>query len=102
MHLEHYSEIKLKSEILGIVGEYLDLKKFRIFFFGSRVTNGHSDRSDIDIGIEGLGEIPGEIMAEIREDMDQLPTLYRFDIVDFGAVTEEFREAASRHREYVN
>jgi predicted nucleotidyltransferase len=102
MRLEHYSEQKLKSEIRKIFGRYLDLRRYRIFFFGSRVADFNSERSDIDIGIEGPEEIPGNIMIEIREEIDNLPTLYRFDIVDFGNVSTKFRDAAMRHREYVN
>lgn len=39
MRLEHYPTDKLKKEILSIVGKYLDLGKYRVFFFGSKVTN---------------------------------------------------------------
>jgi len=102
MRLEHYSGRKLKPEILKIVGKYLDLRHFRVFFFGSRVAGHNFDRSDIDIGIEGPKEIPGNIMVEIREDIDNLPTLYEFDIVDFGNVSPEFRDGAMRDVEYVN
>ena len=102
MRLNHYSGLKLRAEILKIVGKYLDLSRYRIFFFGSRIAGFNSERSDIDIGIEGPKEIPGNIMVEIREDIDNLPTLYRFDIVDFGNVSTEFRDAAMRHCEYVN
>ena len=38
--LENYSEKKLKKEIKEIkeiVGKYLDLKKYKIFFFRSRI-----------------------------------------------------------------
>jgi len=40
MKLEHYSEKKLKKEIKEIkeiIGKYLDFKKYKIFFFGSRI-----------------------------------------------------------------
>ena len=102
MRLEHYSEQKLKSEIRKIIGRHLDLHRYRIFFFGSRVAGSNSERSDIDIGIQGPEEIPGHIMVEIRGDIDDLPTLYQFDIVDFGNVSTEFRVAAMGHCEYVN
>jgi predicted nucleotidyltransferase len=102
MRLEYYSEEKLKSEIRKIIGGYLDLRLYRIFFFGSRVAGFHSERSDIDVGIQGPEEIPGAVMVEIRDAIDDLPTLYRFDIVDFGNVTTEFRDTALRHCEYVN
>jgi septum formation topological specificity factor MinE len=38
MKLEHYPVEKLKEEILKILRKYLDLKHYRVFFFGSRVT----------------------------------------------------------------
>jgi predicted nucleotidyltransferase len=102
MRLEHYSGRKLKAEILKIIGKYLDLSQHRIFYFGSRVAGNNFERSDIDIGIEGPKEIPGNIMVEIREDIDNLPTLYSFDVVDFGNVSREFRDAAMKDVEYVN
>jgi len=49
MRLEHYPIEKLKKEILEIIGKHLDLNKYKIFFFGSRVTGKGNDRSDIDI-----------------------------------------------------
>ncbi len=51
MRLEYYSEEKLKQQIKEIFGKYLDLTKYKVFFFGSRVTNKNSLFSDIDIGI---------------------------------------------------
>jgi predicted nucleotidyltransferase len=102
MRLEHYSERRLKAEILKIVGKYLDLKRYKVFFFGSRVRGTSSERSDIDVGIRGCRKIPGSVMAEIKEDIDNLPTLYRFDVVDFGHAAPGFRSAAFRDIEYVN
>jgi len=37
MKLEYYSAEKLKEEILKILGKYLDLSQYKVFFFGSRV-----------------------------------------------------------------
>jgi len=36
MKLKFYSEKKLKKELLKIIGKYLDLKKYKIFFFDSK------------------------------------------------------------------
>jgi len=102
MRLENYSEKKLKAQILEIVGKYLDLNSYRVFIFGSRVSGHHSDRADIDIGIQGPQEIQGNIKVEILEELETLPTLYKFDVVDFYHVTPEFREEALRSAEYVN
>lgn len=102
MQLKHYSECKLRAEILEVIGRHLDLRRYRVFFFGSRVEGTHTEKSDIDIGIDGPEEIPGDIMVEIKEGIDKLPTLYRFDIVDFRKAAPEFREGLLKSVEYVN
>jgi len=101
MQLEHKSVKNLKQEILQIVAEYLDLEEYRVFFFGSRVSGCSSDRSDIDVGIDGPQPIPLEVMSHIREEIDDLPVLYKIDIVDFERASEDFREVALKHVEFI-
>jgi len=102
MKLEFYPEEKLKKEILEIVGKYLDLKKHKVFFFGSRVKGTNFPRADIDVGIEGFEPIPAKAKIRIQEELEKLPTLYKFDIVDFSQVSESFIKEAKRSVEYVN
>lgn len=59
-------------------------------------------RFGIDIGIEGPEEIPGRVHAKTREELDRLPALYTFDIVDFKKVSPGFRKAAEKNMEYVH
>ena len=99
MRLEHYPEKKLKTQVLEIIGRHLNLSSFRVFIFGSRVGDHHSERSDIDIGIQGAQEIPAHIRVEMLEELDRLPVLYKFDLVDFSTVTPEFKEEALRYAE---
>ncbi len=101
MKLTHYSEKKLKKEILEIVDKHLDLKKYKVFFFGSRIKGNNFERADIDVGIEGLEEIPGGVISEIKEELDKLPTLYKFDVVDFKTVSQKFKKEAKKHIEHV-
>lgn len=101
MRLEYYSSEKLKREITVIIGKYLDISRYKIFFFGSRVFGRGNERSDIDIGIEGPEEIPYEIISEIKEDIDDLSVLYKIEIVDFKKVSSDFRKVASAHQEYL-
>lgn len=101
MKLEFYSEEKLKKEIREIFSKYIDLKKYKIFFFGSRVRGDNFPRADIDIGIMGENSLPPEIKFRIEEEIENLPTLYRFDIVDFSQVSEEFKKEALKWVEYV-
>lgn len=100
MHIEHYSIIQLKKEIIDIIGKYIDISEYRIFFFGSRVSGKGNEYSDIDIGIEGPEEIPYEVMAKIKEDVENLPILYKIEIVDFKKVSSDFQQV-STHREYL-
>lgn len=102
MRLAHYSQAKLNSELKKIISKHLDLNKYKLFYFGSRVTQKGDERSDIDIGISGLNPLDSELLANIREDIDKLPTLYSFDIVDFNNVSENFKNVALQKIEYIN
>ena len=101
MRLEYYPVEKLKKEILEIVANHLDVNKYRVFFFGSRVTGKGDEHSDIDIGIEGSKPVSFKIMAQIQEEVSDLPILYRIDIVDFKNVDKDFYEVAKQSFELI-
>jgi uncharacterized protein len=102
MRLEHYSLEKLQKELLSIIGRHVDLSRYRVFFFGSRVNGTGTERSDIDVGIEGPDGIPGHVIGTIQEELSQLPLLYKIDIVDFSHVTNTFKEVVGNKREYIS
>ncbi|MBI3442161.1 MAG: nucleotidyltransferase domain-containing protein [Candidatus Sungbacteria bacterium] len=102
MRLEHYPLKKLKKEILDIVSRHLDLSRYRVFFFGSRVTGTGTDRSDVDVGIEGPEPIAFGALLAIREDIERIRTLYKIDIVDFRGASDDFRAVALQHIEIIN
>ncbi|MCX5792562.1 MAG: nucleotidyltransferase domain-containing protein [Elusimicrobia bacterium] len=85
---------KLKADLLAIVGRRLDLSKYRLFFFGSRVTNKGDDHSDIDVGIEGPAPVAGATLGAIKEELENLPAVYKIDLVDFASVSDDFRKVA--------
>jgi len=101
MKLEHYSLEKLKKEVIDIVGKFLPLGLYKVFFFGSRVSGKGDEHSDIDIGIEGKEPVPFEAMAQIRREISNLPLLYRVDIVDFKRVEEDFYKVAKQKVELI-
>ena len=100
MELKHEKKEELKRRILEIVGKHIDLNSCKVFFFGSRVSGKPRDGSDIDVGIEGAEPISGGALAAIQDEIDELPTLYKIEIVDFSRVTETFKKVA-REREYI-
>lgn len=83
-----------KDKIIKIFKKWLKLPHYRIFFFGSRVNANADPRSDIDIGIETAGEIPLNILNEIKAELEELPLLQKFDVVDFKNVSEDFKKVA--------
>jgi len=101
MRIEHYPLEKLKKHVLDIVAKHLDVLEYKVFFFGSRVLGSGNERSDIDVGIEGPGEIPYEIMAKIKDEIDNLPILYKIEIVDFVKVSPDFYKVVSSRRDYL-
>lgn len=101
MRLEFYPEIKLKNEIKQVVSRYLDIKEWKVFFFGSRVSGNNFTSSDIDIGIEGNKEVKPSIMFAIKEELEKIPTLYTFDVIDFASMDEEFKQEAKQNIEYI-
>lgn len=96
------SRARLAEQARAIFAAHLDLGSHRVFFFGSRVQGTNSELSDIDIGVEGPREVPAAAIIAIREELDNLPTFYTFDVVDFRKVSPGFREEALKEVEYVN
>lgn len=101
MKLEHESKELLKQQIRAVAEKYLDMRKYKVFFFGSRVSGKNREGSDIDVGIEGAEPVPNDALLAIQDDIDALPTLYKIEIVDFSHVAEKFKEVA-KEREYLN
>jgi predicted nucleotidyltransferase len=84
----------LRPEIRRILNRHLDLKNCRVVLFGSESTGTALHGSDIDIGIEGGHRIPGRIMEQIRQQLEGIRTLRRFDVVDISCADENFKRAA--------
>ncbi len=101
MKLEFYPLEKLKKEVLEITKQYLVFPEYRVFFFGSRVLGQGTECSDINLGIEGPQEVPLSTMARIKEDLEELPILYKIDLVDFKTASDDFRAVALQYIEPV-
>lgn len=71
---------KLYALIVAL-GEKYNAEK--ILLFGSRARGDHKERSDIDLAIYGM---PKDNQARFWWDIDDLPTLLKFDLVH---VTED-------------
>lgn len=101
MNLEYFSQEELQEQIKEIFKQSLPHGNYRLFFFGSRVKGNNSPRSDIDLGIEGEDKLTSKLKLEIEEKLQNLPTLYKIDLVDFKDVSEDFKRKVLENVEYI-
>ena len=69
---------------------------YRAVLFGSRATGKAMPRSDWDIGVIGPERLQAAVMSDIREALEEMPTLHTFEVVDFATVPDYFRKIALR------
>jgi predicted nucleotidyltransferase len=82
-------------EVARILGELLPAG-YGAALFGSRATGRARPGSDWDVGILGPVPLDGALRQRVRDALDDLPTLHRFDVVDLAAVPAAFRDEALR------
>jgi len=81
----------------AVVRRHVPDAAYQVFLFGSRAVGSSRERSDIDIGIEGPAPVPSEALDAIHEELEEAPTLFSIDVVDFARLPEGFRRVA-HHR----
>jgi len=92
---------EITEAITKIVKKWISYDHYRVFYFGSRADGTAHERSDYDIGIDAGKKISAKVMIEIQEELDQLPTLLKFDWVDFYSVTDDFKQIALKQIEII-
>ena len=80
----------------SVIRRHVPDPAYRIFLFGSRATGSAGERSDIDIGIEGPAPVSRAALAAVHDELEDAPTLYTIDVVDFARMPERFRRVAER------
>lgn len=80
------------EEARKIVLEGLAGREAKVYLFGSWAKGLATRTSDIDIGILGSEPVPGSLMSEIAERLEESSVLYRVDLVDLGKAGAAFRE----------
>ncbi len=85
---------KTEEEIKEIIFSFLNPKEHRVFIFGSRITGKAKKFSDYDIGILAKNPVPGYLITEIEEALEESDLPYNVDIVDFSLVSPNFKKVA--------
>ena len=101
MQLKHYPIQRLKEELLTSVKAEVGENPFRLFFFGSRVKGSENERADIDVGFLSDKSLDSAVKWKKRDRIEEIPTLYKIDFVDFGNVDVQFRILAMQNTELI-
>ena len=92
-----------KKQILFWIKSILDKNlsgvSYNAFVFGSQANKTFLGRSDIDIGILANNEISALQLSNINKDIEQLPMLYKIDLIDFNRVDARFKSVALKNVE---
>ena len=81
---------KLKEAILT----FLEKDNVKVLLFGSRARGDFASTSDVDVGIIPKGRFNRKKLTLLREHIEELNIPYKVEIVDFSAVSGEFKEMA--------
>ena len=85
---------ELHEAIRTTVASVLNRHRARasIYLFGSEVAGPRRPASDIDVGLMGDERLAPELLQKIEDELEELPTLRSFDVVDFAGVPSERRQ----------
>ena len=96
-------EIEIRNMIAEVMARNAErLHGHRVFLFGSRAAGGARIHSDFDVGVLGDDPLALKDFYAIEDQLDDLPTLYKIDWLDFNRVSPRFRERAMRQVERIH
>lgn len=81
--------IHMDQRHLNIVKSILQKYPYTFYAFGSRVKGTHRHLSDLDICF--MENIPGNIIAHIREDFEESNIPFTVDLVNWNTCDETFK-----------
>lgn len=82
---------KYFRELKQFTLSYWQDKNVRIYLFGSWARGEQRKSSDVDIAVEGTGDIALEI-ALFREKLEESTIIYNVDVVNMARVTSIVKE----------
>jgi predicted nucleotidyltransferase len=81
--------------LLGVASAFAR-RGIRLFLFGSFASGEQRLGSDLDLGFRAERPIDDEVVDDLRDALDALPTIRRIDLVDFDRADPEFAAVALR------
>lgn len=82
------------AELKRIVTATLKGTPIRVWLFGSRARGDARSFADVDLALDGGADgIQRELLALLRERVEESRVPYRVDLVDLGQASEALRQA---------
>jgi len=78
--------LKTYEQIKNLLNTFAEIENVKIF--GSRAKGNYKPSSDIDLVVFG-NNITEKLLLHIASELDELPTPYKFDVVDYKTITNE-------------
>jgi|BarGraIncu00222A_1022003.scaffolds.fasta_scaffold167200_2 predicted nucleotidyltransferase len=91
---------EIKSMIRKVVAGHLS-GNYSVFLFGSQVGLPELKRADIDVGIDAKRPLTNLEESLIWTELEDMPTLYKFDLVDFQKSDDSFKNIALKNIEMI-
>ncbi len=84
---------QLPSDVVKELQDFFAHYSFidKVVIFGSRARGDCGEKSDIDICVYSL-EMSDEEFRDLRYEINELPILYKIDIVHFEKINDKLRE----------
>ena len=79
------------AEARAIVQRIVGALPVQVFLFGSRALGMSRPNSDIDIAIDPAGPVPDDLVARLRDALEESAIPYVVDVVDLSRVDASFR-----------
>jgi predicted nucleotidyltransferase len=93
--------LQIKQWLKDVLEDNLRDISYRAFIFGSQANKTELIRSDIDVGILADNAIPAINFVRISNAIEDLPMLYKIDLVDFHNVEDRFKAVALKNIEWL-
>ncbi|HLR76311.1 MAG TPA: nucleotidyltransferase domain-containing protein [Balneolaceae bacterium] len=82
---------RLVDKLYRLAEKYAQ-KGVKLFVFGSFANGTNRSTSDLDIGVLWQSERSAQTFRELYDEVQQLPTIRKIDLVDMDLAGQRFRE----------
>ncbi len=79
------------DRIKDIVLDALSGYPVTVYLFGSRARGSARRASDVDIAVEAREPLPPQVLARLRDRLEESTVPYRVEILDFASAGDDLR-----------